>query len=104
MIPPYDLLIEPPAHQQRKRLPGHVRQRIKRAIDKLAQDPRPHNSQELDTSGLGVPAHIEIRRIRIDKWRLIYAVNDREKWVWVWGVRKRPPYDYEDLAELVRSI
>jgi len=44
----YDLQIEPTAHKQRKQLPGHVRQRIKRAIDNLAQDPRPHQSQNLD--------------------------------------------------------
>ena len=63
MTPRYDLLIEPPAHQQRKRLPGNVRQRIKRAIGDLAQDRRPHNSQELDTSDLDLPPEIEIRRI-----------------------------------------
>lgn len=100
----YDLLIEPTAHEQRKRLPGYVRQRIKRAIDDLARDPRPHYSRDLDTIGLDVPENIEMRRIRIDRWRIIYAVNDVEKWVWVWGVRKRPPYDYEDLAELARSF
>jgi mRNA interferase RelE/StbE len=100
----YDLLIEPTAHKQRKRLRGHIRQQIRRAIGSLAQDPRPHRSQALDTTDLDVPEDVELRRIRIDKWRLIYAVNDVEKWVWVWGVRKRPPYDYEDLEELLRSI
>ena len=100
----YDLQIEPTAHKQRKQLPGHVRQRIKRAIDNLARDPRPHQSQNLDTTDLDVPENVELRRIRIDKWRLIYAVNDSEKWVWVWGVRKRPPYSYEDLEELAKSI
>jgi mRNA interferase RelE/StbE len=104
MMAGYDLLIEPTAHQQRKWLPGNVRQRIKRAIDDLAQDPRPPNSQTLDTTDLGVPEQVEIRRIRLDKWRLVYAVNDEEQWVWVWGVRRRPPYDYEDLAELVKLI
>jgi len=103
-MPPYDLLIEPIAHKQRKRLPGHIRQQIKRAIDDLAQHPRPHYSQALDTTGLDVPEDVEPRRIRIGRWRLIYAVNDVEKWVWVWGVRKRPPYDYEDLAEFTRSL
>jgi len=104
MTRPYNLLIEPTALKQRKRLPGHVRQRVKRTIDDLAQDPRPHHSQALDTTDLDVPEDVEIRRIRIDKWRLIYAVNDVEKWVWVWGVRKRPPYDYEGLADLARSL
>ena len=100
----YDLQIEPTAHKQRKQLPGHVRQRIKRAIDNLARDPRPHQSKNLDTTDLDIPENIELRKIRIDKWRLIYAVNDNEKWVWVWGVRKRPPYDYENLEELAKNI
>jgi mRNA interferase RelE/StbE len=76
MIQAYDLLIEPTAHQQRKQLPGHVRQRVKRAIDDLATEPRPHYSKQLDTSALDVPENVELRRIRLDKWRLIYAVND----------------------------
>jgi mRNA interferase RelE/StbE len=96
----YSLLIEPDAHKQRKRLPGHIRQRVKQAIDALTQNPRPHDSRALDTTGLDLPTGIEIRRIRIERWRLIYAVSDEEEWVWVWGVRKRPPYDYEDLVKL----
>jgi mRNA interferase RelE/StbE len=100
----YSLLIEPAAHAQREQLPGHIRQRVKRAIDALAENPRPHNSQTLDTTGLDVPEDVEIRRIRMDKWRIVYAINDTEKWLWVWGVRRRPPYNYEDLAELAESI
>ncbi|HAI67947.1 MAG TPA: type II toxin-antitoxin system RelE/ParE family toxin [Gammaproteobacteria bacterium] len=104
MIQVYELLIEPIAHQQRKQLPGHIRQRVKRAIDDLEIEPRPHYSKQLDISRFDVPVDVELRRIRLDKWRLIYAVNDIEKWIWIWGVRKRPPYDYEDLTELTQSL
>lgn len=104
MMQKYYLHIEPIAHKQGKHLPGHVRQRIKQVIDSLAQDPRPNSSQELDTRGLDVPKDVELLRIRIDKWRLIYAINDADKWVWIWGVRKRPPYNYEDLAEFTKSL
>ncbi len=48
--------------------------------------------------------NIELRRIKLEKWRIIYAVNDVEEWVWVWGVRKRPPYDYDDLADFAESL
>ena len=41
-----DLLVEPAVHKARKKLPGHVRQRIKRAISSLAEDPRPHDVGE----------------------------------------------------------
>jgi len=104
MTKQYDLLIERTAHKQRKDLPGYIRQRIKRAINDLAHTPRPYFSQELDTTGLDIPVDTELRRIRLDKWRIIYAVNDKENWVWVWGIRKRPPYNYEDLADFVKVV
>jgi len=100
----YDLHIEPTAHKARKNLPGHVRQQIKRIIDDLAHNPRPHNSIALDLTDIAVPEQIEPRRIKLEKWRIIYAVNDAEQWVWVWGVRQRPPYDYDDLADLIDAL
>ena len=100
----YDVWIEPAVHQARKRLPGRFRQRVKRAIAALADDPRPPNSRALDVSDLDVPPDVELRRIRMDPWRMVYAVNDAEAWVWVLAVRKRPPYDYEDLEELLAEI
>ena len=100
----YNVHIEAIAHKHRKKLPGHVRQRIKRIIDNLAQDARPHHSQVLDTTDLDLPPNMELRRIRLDTWRIIYAVNDAEQWVWIWGIRKRPPYDYDDLADFAESL
>jgi mRNA interferase RelE/StbE len=100
----YRLLIEPKAYAERKSLPGHVRGRVRQAIEGLATDPRPVGSQTLDVSGLDIPPEVELRRIRLDRWRVIYAVCDAERWIWVWGVRRRPPYDYDDLPELVSRI
>ncbi len=100
----YDVFIESEAHKQRKKLPGHVRQRIKRTIDQLDTNPYPHTSRILDMTGYDVPDDVELRRIRIKAWRLIYAVNEYEKWVWVCGIQKRPPYDYEDLQEFIDLI
>lgn len=100
----YDLFIEAEAHEQRKRLPGNVRQRIGRAIHSLSQSPRPSASEPLDVSGLNVPSDIEMRRIRLDRWRIVYAINDAEGWVWVWRIRRRPPYDYDDLVEFVEQM
>jgi len=100
----YDVLMEPEVHEARKRLPGRFRQRVKQAITSLADEPRPPKSQALDVSDLDVPPEVEVRRIRMDPWRVVYAVNDTEAWVWVLAVRKRPPYDYEDLEELLAKI
>ena len=100
----YDLWLEPEVHQARKDLPGNVRQQIKRAIDQLAADPRPSASIPVDVSKTDVPLAVEVRRLRRTPWRIIYAVNDDEHWVWVLAIRRRPPYDYEDLDRLVARL
>jgi len=98
------LLIEPEVHHARKYLPGNVRQRVKRAIESLAEEPRFPDSRSLDATGLDVPPHVELRRLQIDRWRIVYAVNDEEHWVWVLAIRRRPPYNYEDLEELIGGL
>jgi hypothetical protein len=66
----------------------------------LARDPRPAHSKSLDWP----PERFEPRRLKIGNWRIVYAVDDDARWVWMLGVRKRPPYDYGDLADLFRRI
>jgi mRNA interferase RelE/StbE len=100
----YELFLEPEVHDARKSLPGNVRQRLKRAMDELAEEPRPPRSQPLDVTGLDVPAGTEMRRLRMDPWRTVYAVNDEEGWVWILAVRRRPPYGYEDMENLVDRL
>jgi len=72
----YDLWLEPEVHHARKDLPGNFRQQIKRAVEQLANDPRPASSAPLDVSEIDVPAAVEVRRLRLPPWRIIYAVND----------------------------
>ena len=96
----YDLYLEPEVHAARRALPGNLRQRVRRVIDDLGVTPRPAESRLLDTAGIDLPASIELRRIRIERWRIIYAVSDIDRWVWLLAIRRRPPYDYEDLPEL----
>jgi mRNA-degrading endonuclease RelE of RelBE toxin-antitoxin system len=103
-VPQYELLIEPEVYKERKRLPGHARQRIKQVFDSLVEEPRPPRSQPLDVTELNVPSGVEVRRLRMDRWRVIYAVNDDERWVWVLAICRRPPYDYEDLDDLVARL
>ncbi len=94
---PYTVYVLPNAWQELKQLPGSVRQRIKRAIDALADEPRPVQSKQLDLPVL----EAELRRLRLERWRIIYAVSDAEQTVDVLAVRKRPPYDYGDLEKLL---
>jgi len=52
-------------------LPGHVRQRARRLIAALADEPRPDNSKELR-------GHRGLFRIRLEKWRVVYRVDDND--------------------------
>lgn len=104
MTKPYDVYIEPDVHAQRKDLPGHLRQRVRRLINELANQPRPYNSKVLDAIGIDLPLTVEIRRLRIEQWRIIYYINEEERLVWVWAIRKRPPYDYEDITMLLEQL
>jgi mRNA interferase RelE/StbE len=95
------LWVEPAALDEIAGLPGHVRQRVRRAVSDLRDTPRPPNSRALE-----VPADIQIedleaRRIRIDSWRVVYVVDTSWAIITVLAVRKRPPYNYEDLYELL---
>lgn len=100
----YELFVEPEVHAARTRLPGHIRQRVKRAVDDLAHMPRPADSSEVDVTGLAVPVGVEMRRLRMDVWRILYAVSAEEGWVWVLAIHRRPPYDYEDLADIIARL
>lgn len=100
----HDLFLEPEVHSARKNLPANYRQRVRTLLDGLASDPRPPKSQPMDMVGLDVPAGVELRRLRLDPWRIVYAVNDAESWVWVLAIRRRPPYEYEDLVSLAARL
>jgi mRNA interferase RelE/StbE len=104
----YQVFLEPRAHAQRRKLPGNMRQRVKQAIGALAHNPRPHHSQELDLSGprgqVTLSEGIELRRLRLEHWRVLYAVDENWQAVTVLTIRRRPPYDYEDLDELVIEL
>jgi mRNA interferase RelE/StbE len=47
---------------------------------------------------------LEVRRLRLDEWRVIYVVDEEWSEVGVLAVRKRPPYDYSDLSALLASL
>ena len=97
---PYRVYITPGALKETKGLPGHVRQRVIRTISTLSEEPRPSHSHELHQTALPV----ELRRIRLLRWRIVYAVSDEDRVVDVFAVRRRPPYDYGDLSDLLQQL
>ena len=102
----YTVYVTPAALQEIKQLPGHVRQRAKRAIDDLENSPHPPASKALDLSDLQSPAELpcEVWRLRLDNWRVVYAITEADKTIDVLAVRKRPPYDYGDLDKLLGQV
>ncbi len=96
----YTLYTTQSALQEAKDLPGHIRQRVKRAIRALADNPHPTGSKELDVPEL----EHEVRRLKLDKWRVIYAISESDRAIDVLAVRRRPPDDYGDLAVLLREL
>ncbi|GAB4498187.1 MAG: hypothetical protein OHK0052_11130 [Anaerolineales bacterium] len=66
----------------------------------MAEIPRPAN-RKLMKSFEQLP--FELRRIRLDNWRILYLIDEQTNEIGIWAVRKRPPYDYSDLQELVQS-
>ena len=93
----YTVYVIPRAWQEIKDLPGHMRQRVRRAVDGLADDPHPPKSRRLRTERV-TP---ELYRLRLDRWRIVYGITQEDEAVDVLAVRKRPPYDYDDLEELI---
>jgi mRNA interferase RelE/StbE len=96
----FRVYVTPEALAEIKDLTGNVRQRIREAIRELAQQPQPPRSKKLQFSN----PDRQLFRIRLDNWRIVYAVSEGEKSIDVLAVRKRPPYDYGDLVQLLEEL
>jgi mRNA interferase RelE/StbE len=96
----YKVYITPRALREVKNLPGHIRQRVRRAIRDLADDPHPSNSKVLEVTDIDS----ELCRLKLDSWRVVYAITEIDSTIDVLAVRKRPPYDYGDLTTLLKEI
>jgi mRNA interferase RelE/StbE len=95
----YTVYVTPRAWTEIKDLPGNVRQRVRRAIDEFGDNPHPPRSKKLETPEL----EPDLYRLRIDRWRIVYAIDEEKRTIDVLTVRKRPPYDYGDLAQLIQG-
>lgn len=99
--------MRPEVHFARKKIPGHVRQKIKRIIDSLGQNPHPPHSRLLslpDKVKTSIKAEWVVRRIRLENWRIVYAVNETWREIAVLNIKRRPPYDYDDLELLLSEL
>jgi len=95
------LWIEPLALKELKQLPGASRAKVRRAINALPKNFRPAKSIQLTFPAEVTRSDIEPRRLSLGKWRVIYVIDEPWQTIGVLAIRKRPPYDYDDLAELL---
>lgn len=66
----YQVEIARRVRRQIEGLPGHIRQRVKREIAKLAFNPRPNNAEELQGNLQGR------YKIKLDQYRIVYRLDD----------------------------
>jgi mRNA interferase RelE/StbE len=79
------------AYRDLTELPGNYRQRVRRAIESLAVQPRPAGAKELRER----PGRY---RLRLDRWRLIYRIDEADGVVLILRVRvKTGPETYLDI-------
>ena len=98
------LWVEPAALDEIAALPGHVRQRIRRAVSDLLNAACPTYSRALEIPTDVQIEGLEARRLRIDGWRVLYVIDQEWEIITVLAVRKRPPYNYDDLQELLGRV
>lgn len=72
-----------------KKLDGSSRRRIRKAIEALAEDPRPSGS-------VPIKGHVDMWRIRVGDYRIRYTINDGVLVVLVLKVASRGGF-YDDL-------
>ena len=88
---PYRVEYSGEALRNLRQLPGHYRQRAKHLIEALSENPRPHQAKELRDNPNGY-------RLWLDKWRIIYRVNDELHIIFVAAVRrKKGPETYDNI-------
>jgi mRNA-degrading endonuclease RelE of RelBE toxin-antitoxin system len=98
------LWVESSALDEIAALPGHIRQRVRRAVSDLRETPRPSQSRILEMPDDVQLESLEARRLRLDNWRIVYVVDEHWEIITVLAVRKRPPYNYDDLRHLLARV
>lgn len=88
----YRLKISKAVRLEIERLPGNIRQRLKRTIAGLAFEPRPANASELEDELAG------FWRIKLEHYRIIYSIDDDVVTVEIIRVARRTPNTYDELA------
>jgi len=85
----YQVRLRRAVQKQLNKLAEHDYEIVAQAISALEQEPRPPRVKKLAESGLW--------RVRVGRYRVVYAIDDRESLVTVVRVAKRTEDTYERL-------
>ena len=89
----YQLKLLSGIEKQLRRFPGSDRERVVEAIRSLADEPRPAGAIHLLEN---------LYRVRVGKYRILYAVFDAEVVVLVCKVARRSEVTYKDIRALLK--
>jgi len=87
----YQIELSKQTRREIDQLPGHMRQRVKREIARLAFEPRPAHAVELRG-----PLHGRYK-IKLDQYRIVYWIQDDIAIVQVLKAGKKTPGFYDNL-------
>lgn len=78
----YEVEITPAARRQIKKLPHDIQQKVVAKLEELTLDPRPDGVKKLAGSD-------DLYRVRLGKYRIIYAIQDNLLLITVVKVKNR---------------
>jgi mRNA interferase RelE/StbE len=90
----YRLLFHRNVEKQLAKIPKPYARRLASKIRDLREDPRPSQSTHLIK---------EMYRLRDGDYRVIYAVFDKEKVVFIGKIARRSEKTYKDIANLIAT-
>jgi mRNA interferase RelE/StbE len=88
----YRLLFHPGVEKQLARNPRPYAERLVKAIRALGSDPRPSQVKQLDK---------EMFRLREGDYRIVYAIFDEERIVYIGKVERRSEKTFREIARLL---
>lgn len=90
----YKLLLHPNIEKQLAKTPAGYAKRLAAAMRMLREEPRPPDCKHLTQ---------ELYRVREGEYRIIYAIFDQEKVIFVGKIARRSEKVYRDIAGLLDS-
>ena len=87
MNQPYEIILESRSEKDLDKVPKEFYQKIDKAILTLSRNPRPFGVKKLEEN---------IYRIRVNDWRILFALSDKDRHVVILRVARRNEKTYKE--------